>query len=98
MHDPTKIDYSKLLGFDMVADDAADGVDFQKATIGTRLGAKVGKRPPPLPTLDPAPMKLNFTVGDHASRRADHAGPRRKDGFWLLSQNTEGLSNRRYRH
>jgi len=43
MHDPTKMDYSKLFGFDMVADDVANGVDFQNATIGAKLGAKVGK-------------------------------------------------------
>ena len=43
MHDPTKMDYSKLFGFDMVADDVANGVDFQNANIGARLGAKVGK-------------------------------------------------------
>ena len=43
MHDPTKMDYSKLFGFDMVANDVVDGVDFQDATIGAKLGAKVGK-------------------------------------------------------
>ena len=43
MQDPTKMDYSKLFGFDMVADDVANGVDFQNATIGAKLGAKVGK-------------------------------------------------------
>lgn len=53
MQDPTKLDYSKLLGFDMVADDVTDGVDFQNAMIGTRLGAKVGK----MGTLTPGPMK-----------------------------------------
>jgi hypothetical protein len=43
MQDPTKIDYSKLLGFDMVAKDVTDGVDFQDATVGAKLGAKIGK-------------------------------------------------------
>jgi len=43
MQDPTKMDYSKLFGFDMVADDVANGIDFQNATIGAKLGAKVGK-------------------------------------------------------
>jgi len=60
MHDPTKMDYSKLFGFDMVANDVVNGVDFQNATIGAKLGAKVGKmtvptsfqmmRPTDLPT------------------------------------------------
>lgn len=49
MQDPTKMDYSKLFGFDMVANDVVDGVDFQDATIGAKLGAKVGKTETPLP-------------------------------------------------
>jgi len=43
MHDPAKIDYSKLFGFDMVAKDVVDSVDFRDATVGAKLGAKVGK-------------------------------------------------------
>ncbi len=43
MNNPARLDYSKLFGFDMVADDVTNGVDFQNAAIGTRLGAKVGK-------------------------------------------------------
>ena len=43
MHGPTKIDYSKLLGFDMVIDELVDGVDFNNPqTIGEKLGAKSG--------------------------------------------------------
>ena len=42
MHRPTKIDYSKLLGFDMVSDELVDGVDFNNPTVGAKLGAKVG--------------------------------------------------------
>jgi hypothetical protein len=38
-----KMDYSKLLGFDMVAKDVTGGVDFKDATVGAKLGAKVGK-------------------------------------------------------
>jgi hypothetical protein len=38
-----KMDYSKLLGFDMVAKDVTSGVDFKDATVGAKLGAKVGK-------------------------------------------------------
>ena len=43
MHDPTKMDYSKLLGFDTVSDELVNGIDFQNPTIGAKLGAKVGK-------------------------------------------------------
>jgi hypothetical protein len=42
MHDPTKMDYSKLLGFDTVSDQLENGIDFRDATIGAKLGAKVG--------------------------------------------------------
>jgi hypothetical protein len=42
MKKPTKIDYSKLLGFDMVVDEISEGVDFNNPTVGARLGAKVG--------------------------------------------------------
>jgi hypothetical protein len=43
---PTKIDYSKLFGFDTVTDELVMGVDFNNPTVGAKLGAKVG----PLPT------------------------------------------------
>ena len=43
MQGPTKIDYSKLLGFDMVVDELGKGVDFNNPTLGARLGAKIGK-------------------------------------------------------
>jgi len=39
-----KIDFSKLLGFDVVSDEIADSVDFQSQTIGAKLGAKVGDK------------------------------------------------------
>lgn len=38
-----RIDFSKLLGFDMVGDRLSAGVDFKDDAIGARLGAKVGK-------------------------------------------------------
>ena len=44
MHDPTKMDYSKLFGFDTVSDRLENGIDFQDATIGAKLGAKVGNQ------------------------------------------------------
>jgi hypothetical protein len=37
-----RIDFSRLLGFDGVADQAARGLDFQDEMIGAHLGAKVG--------------------------------------------------------
>ena len=42
MQGPTKIDYSKLFGFDIVSDELVDGVDFKNPTVGAKLGAKVG--------------------------------------------------------
>jgi hypothetical protein len=42
MHAPTKIDYSKLLGFDMVSGELEKGVDFKNPTVGAKLGAKAG--------------------------------------------------------
>ena len=42
MHRPTKIDYAKLLGFDLVSDELVEGVDFNNPTVGAKLGAKVG--------------------------------------------------------
>jgi hypothetical protein len=44
MRDRTKMDYSKLLGFDLVPEEIVDGVDFKDATVGAKLGAKVGKK------------------------------------------------------
>ena len=37
-----KIDYAKLLGFDAVSGELAEGVDFQNDTVSATLGAKVG--------------------------------------------------------
>ena len=42
MQGPNQIDFGKLLGFATVSDQIAEGVDFQDATMGARLGAKVG--------------------------------------------------------
>jgi len=38
------IDFSKLLGFERVADELAIEVDFQGETLGAKLGAKVGHK------------------------------------------------------
>jgi len=81
MHDPTKMDYSKLLGFDMVADDVADGVNFRDATIGAKLGAKVGKT---FTTYMANDATYRSSVGNFACRRANYAGLGRKEGFQHL--------------
>lgn len=41
MRKPTKIDYSKLLGFDTVSDQISK-LDFCADTLSAKLGAKVG--------------------------------------------------------
>jgi hypothetical protein len=42
MQKPEKIDFTKLLGFEMVADQLLETADFQSETFGAKLGAKVG--------------------------------------------------------
>jgi hypothetical protein len=42
MSGPNKMEYSKLLGFDIVADELKEGVDFKNSALATKLGAKVG--------------------------------------------------------
>ena len=36
------IDFTKLLGFDTVAEEVSGGLDLQNDTFGSKLGAKVG--------------------------------------------------------
>jgi len=48
-----KIDFSKLLGFELVTEELADKVDFQTETFGGRLGAKVGDKTCTLLDLEP---------------------------------------------
>lgn len=43
MQGTTRLDYTKLLGFESVSELISDAVDFQDETIGAKLGAKVGK-------------------------------------------------------
>jgi hypothetical protein len=45
MQKPDKIDFTKLLGFKIIADELADITDFQNETLGAKLGAKVGGKP-----------------------------------------------------
>jgi hypothetical protein len=42
MQKPARIDFAKLLGFELVTRDISRGVDLQNETVGARLGAKVG--------------------------------------------------------
>ncbi len=58
MQNRTKIDYSKLFGFDTLSDAPTKGIDFQDPMVGAKLGAKVG--PPTLTTKTFMPMNLPF--------------------------------------
>jgi hypothetical protein len=42
MQKADKIDYAKLLGFEVMGDQSSASVDFQDETFAARLGAKVG--------------------------------------------------------
>jgi hypothetical protein len=42
MSGPNKIDYSKLLGFEIVTDELEKGVDFKNPVVAAKLGAKAG--------------------------------------------------------
>lgn len=42
MSGTSRIVYSKLLGFDALAAELADGVDFQDNAVSAKLGAKTG--------------------------------------------------------
>lgn len=53
-----RIDFSKLLGFDLVSDELQAGVHFSANTVAARLGAKVGK---PLPADAETKIKLRST-------------------------------------
>jgi hypothetical protein len=44
MQKPDKIDFTKLLGFETVADVLSEDLDFQDEIIGAKLGAKVGHK------------------------------------------------------
>jgi hypothetical protein len=48
-----KIDFSKLLGFQVLGEELSERVDFQDETFGGRLGAKVGDKTCSLLDLPP---------------------------------------------
>jgi hypothetical protein len=42
MNESARIDFSKLLGFELLSDEISAEFDFQDQTVSARLGAKVG--------------------------------------------------------
>ena len=80
MHGPTKIDYAKLLGFDLVSDELVEGVDFNNPTVGAKLGAKVGTT-----TVTKTEQPMLMDPPSEVAGRASHAGPRRKEGCQHLT-------------
>jgi hypothetical protein len=62
MQGPSKIDYSKLLGFDVVTDELEKGVDFKNPVVAAKLGAKAGVQPTTSKTM--MPMNLPSDVAD----------------------------------
>ena len=62
------MDFSKLLGFAIVADQISKGVDFQDETVGAKLGAKVGEEP-----TDPAGL-VDFRNETFASKLGAKVG------------------------
>ena len=66
------IDFSKLLGFALVADAGSDGIDFRNQTVAARLGAKVGLEPRGKPTTVEFRRLLGFAaVGDEIGESVD---------------------------
>jgi hypothetical protein len=48
MQKPDNIEFTKLFGFETVADELlSDTTDFRDATLGAKLGAKVGVKDEP---------------------------------------------------
>ena len=52
MSENRTIDFTKLLGFQVMSEELAEHVDFQDETFGGRLGAKVGDKGCPTLFLD----------------------------------------------
>lgn len=69
------LDFTRLLGFDSVADQLSDGVDFHDMTFGAKLGAKVGTEPLGEPnassTLDFSKLLGFEAVAEHLSNGVD---------------------------
>ena len=72
-----KIDFTKLLGFDMVSDELPDGLDFTGDTIGARLGAKVeGQR-----RVIPKDYQILEALGFEIISRGTLKGPRNPESY-----------------
>lgn len=41
---PRDIDFSRLLGFAVIADHISTSIDLRNSTVGAKLGAKVGTK------------------------------------------------------
>jgi hypothetical protein len=79
MSKPTKIDYSKLLGFDIVADELNEGVDLKNPTVAAKLGAKAGPPPPPPTTVKVEEPMLMTEVSGPGSAFMRGLGGRKVD-------------------
>jgi len=44
MQASAKIDFSRLLGFDLVSEELVDSIDFLNETVGARIGVKRGDK------------------------------------------------------
>jgi hypothetical protein len=76
MRDVKIIDFARLLGFETVSDTIPGHVDFQDATLGAKLGAKVGAIEPNSPARIDFGKLLGFAavsdeIGDSVDFRAD---------------------------
>ncbi len=73
MQNSVKIDYSKLLGFDLVSDEMADGIDFRTNTHPTTTLDSLKRRHPPPPARRSPPLTclISLTVG----KLLDHPNP-----------------------
>ena len=63
MNDNCKIDFSRLLGFQIMSDELEEPVNFQGETFAGRLGAKVGDKN--LTVLDLPQVKPQLPLGDY---------------------------------
>ena len=73
MHKPDRIDFEKLLGFELVTRELLKGFDLQDDTIGSRLGAKVGgtEEGTPAKTIQFSKLLGFETIAEELSRGLD---------------------------
>jgi len=80
MQKSIKLDHSKLLGFDTVSHELADGVDFQNENVGAKIGAKVGDKGPGGGTAQPSAIELPVEIGDAGAPIMQGLGGRKVAG------------------